>query len=71
MHCQRPIVCPPNVRVRDFYAPQVRQYIHPQVTVNRLHRVLVNQHSFPQITRNVTDFSQYNVVAPPQQRLYY
>lgn len=64
-------VCPPHVRVRDFYAPQVQRYVHPQVTINRVHRVLINQHSFPQITRNVTDFSQYNVVAPTRPYPYY
>ena len=34
-HCVRPIVCPPQYVVRDFFVPQAVPVIHPVVTVNR------------------------------------
>ena len=42
--CVRPIVCPAQYVVRDYYTPQVVPVIHPVVTVNRQNIVNVPRH---------------------------
>ncbi|NLL53199.1 MAG: hypothetical protein GX248_10925 [Peptococcaceae bacterium] len=58
-HCVRPIVCPPQYVVRDFFVPQAVPVIHPVVTVNRQNIVNVPQHY-------VQQFSTTEVVTAPQ-----
>ncbi|EHQ87900.1 hypothetical protein [Desulfosporosinus youngiae] len=49
----RPICCPPQYRVQDFYAQRFIPVIHPIVTINRQNIVDVPQHIFQQTSRNV------------------
>jgi Inner spore coat protein D. len=52
--CARPICCPPQYCVRDFYTTRTVPVIHPIVTINRQNIVNVPQHFIQQTTRNVT-----------------
>ncbi len=56
--CVRPIVCPAQYVVRDYYTPQVVPVIQPVVTVNRQNIVNVPQYYVQQLTTDV--------VVPPQ-----
>lgn len=58
-HCVRPIVCPPQYVVRDYFVPRLVPVIHPVVTVNRENIVNVPQHFIQQYTTT-------EVVAAPQ-----
>ncbi|WP_187385763.1 hypothetical protein [Gorillibacterium timonense] len=48
-----PIVCEPQVVVRDFYHPRPQPVIHPVEIVNRHHFVPVPQHYYTVTERNV------------------
>lgn len=51
--CVRPICCPPEYCVRDYYTQRVVPVIHPIVNINRQNIVNVPQHYYQPITRNV------------------
>ena len=51
--CVKPICCPPEYCVRDYYTQRPVPVIHPIVTINRQNIVDVPQHYYQQITRNV------------------
>lgn len=56
MHCccnVKPIVCPAQYVVRDYYTPRVVPVIHPIVTVNRQNIVNVPQHYVQPTATNV------------------
>ncbi|MEA4901831.1 spore coat protein D [Desulfitobacterium sp.] len=52
--CVRPICCPPQYCVQDFFTQRAVPVIHPIVTINRQNIVDVPQHFIQQTTRNVT-----------------
>lgn len=60
MHCGyvKPIVCPAQYVVRDYYTLQVVPVIHPVVTVNRQNIVNVPQHYIQPLTTNVVTAPQ-------------
>jgi len=49
----KPICCPPQYCVRDFYAQRLVPVIHPIVNINRQNIIDVPQHIFQQTSRNV------------------
>lgn len=49
----RPIVCPPQFCVHDYYTPRVVPVIHPVVNINRQNIVNVPQHVYQPVTSNV------------------
>jgi len=49
----KPICCPPQYCVRDFYAQRAIPVIHPIVNINRQNIIDVPQHYYQQTTRNV------------------
>lgn len=49
----KPICCPPQYCVRDYYSYRAVPVIHPIVTINRQNIVAVPQHLYQPITRNV------------------
>ena len=49
----KPICCPPQYCVQDYYTQRVVPVIHPIVTVNRQNIVDVPQHYYQPMTRNV------------------
>lgn len=51
--CVKPICCPPEYCVRDYYTQRMVPVIHPIVNINRQNIVDVPQHYYQQITRNV------------------
>lgn len=51
--CVRPICCPPQYCVRDFYTQRLVPVIHPIVTINRQNIIDVPQHFIQPTTRNV------------------
>ena len=51
--CVKPICCPPEYCVRDYYTQRVVPVIHPIVTINRQNVIDVPQHYYQQTTRNV------------------
>jgi len=54
MHgCCKPICCPPQYCVRDFYAQRLIPVIHPIVNINRQNIIDVPQHIYQQTSRNV------------------
>ena len=54
MHgCVKPICCPPEYCVRDYYTQRFVPVIHPIVTINRQNIIDVPQHYYQQTTRDV------------------
>ena len=51
--CVKPICCPPEYCVRDYYTQRVVPVIHPIVIINRQNVIDVPQHYYQQTTRNV------------------
>lgn len=49
----KPICCPPQYCVRDFYTQRMVPVIHPIVNINRQNIIDVPQHVYQQTTRNV------------------
>ena len=49
----RPICCPPQYCVRDYYTQRAVPVIHPIVNINRQNIVNVPQHYYQPIERNV------------------
>lgn len=49
----RPICCPPQYCVRDYYTQRAVPVIHPVVVINRQNVIDVPQHYVQPITRNV------------------
>ncbi|SDI36756.1 spore coat protein D [Desulfosporosinus hippei] len=49
----KPICCPPQYCVRDYYAQRMIPVIQPIVTINRQNIVDVPQYYYQPITRNV------------------
>jgi len=49
----KPICCPPQYCVRDFYSQRFIPVIHPIVNINRQNIIDVPQHIYQQTTRNV------------------
>lgn len=49
----KPICCPPQYCVQDYYTQRIVPVIHPIVTVNRQNIVDVPQHYYQPMTRNV------------------
>ncbi|HBV87851.1 spore coat protein D [Desulfosporosinus sp.] len=52
-NCCKPICCPPQYCVRDFYAQRLIPVIHPVVNINRQNIIDVPQHIYQQTSRNV------------------
>ncbi|MHB8075740.1 spore coat protein D [Desulfosporosinus fructosivorans] len=54
MHsCVRPICCPPQYCVQDFYTQRFVPVIHPIVTINRQNIIDVPQHIYQRAERTV------------------
>ena len=54
MHrCVKPICCPPQYRLEDYYTQRVVPVIHPIVNIRRQNIIDVPQHFVQQTTRNV------------------
>ena len=51
--CVKPICCPPEYCVRDYYTHRFVPVIHPIVNINRQNIIDVPQHLYQQTTRNV------------------
>ena len=51
--CVKPICCPPEYCVRDYYTQRAVPVIHPIVTINRQNIIDVPQHYYQHVTRNV------------------
>jgi len=51
--CVKPICCPPQYCVQDYYAQRFVPVIHPIVTINRQNIIDVPQHYYQQTTQNV------------------
>ena len=51
--CVKPICCPPQYCVQDYYAQRFVPVIHPVVTIRRQNIIDVPQHFYQQTTRNV------------------
>ena len=51
--CVKPICCPPQYCVRDYYTQRMVPVIHPIVNINRQNIIDVPQHYYQQTTRNV------------------
>jgi len=51
--CVKPICCPPEYCVRDYYTHRFVPVIHPIVNINRQNIIDVPQHHYQQINRNV------------------
>ncbi len=49
----RPVVCPPQYCVQDYYTYREVPVIHPVVLVNRQNIVNVPRHIYQPITRNM------------------
>ncbi|GAB6154234.1 hypothetical protein JCM17380_29840 [Desulfosporosinus burensis] len=49
----KPICCPPQYCVRDYYTQRIVPVIHPIVNINRQNIIDVPQHYYQTITRNV------------------
>lgn len=49
----KPICCPPQYCVRDYYTQRIVPVIHPIVNINRQNIVDVPQHYYQTTTRNV------------------
>ena len=49
----KPICCPPEYCVRDYYTQRIVPVIHPIVNINRQNIVDVPQHYYQTMTRNV------------------
>ncbi|TGE33770.1 spore coat protein D [Desulfosporosinus sp. Sb-LF] len=49
----RPICCPPQYIVQDYYTQRLVPVIHPIVNIRRQNIVDVPQHIYQQTTRNV------------------
>lgn len=49
----KPICCPPQYCVQDYYTQRVVPVIHPIVTVKRQNIVDVPQHFYQPLTQNV------------------
>lgn len=49
----RPVICPPQCVVRDYYTTREVPVIHPIINVNRQHIVNVPRHIYQPVTRNV------------------
>lgn len=49
----KPICCPPQYCVQDYYTQRVVPVIHPIVTVKRQNIVDVPQHYYQPLTQNV------------------
>ena len=55
----RPIVCPPQCVVRDYYTTREVPVIHPIININRQHIVNVPRHIYQPTTRNEVVDSAY------------
>jgi len=53
MYCARPVCCPPQYFVQDYYTQRVVPVIHPIVNIRRQNIIDVPQHIYQQTTRNV------------------
>ena len=51
--CVRPICCPPEYCIQDYYTQRFVPVIHPVVTIRRQNIIDVPQHYYQQTTRNV------------------
>ena len=49
----KPVCCPPEYCVRDFYTQRIIPVIHPIENINRQNIVDVPQHYYQTTTRNV------------------
>jgi hypothetical protein len=58
-HHVRPVVCPPQCVVRDYYTPREVPVIHPIVNINRQHIVNVPRHIYQPVTRNIVVDNRY------------
>ena len=51
--CVRPICCPPEYCVQDYYTQRSVPVVHPVVIIRRQNMIDVPQHYYQQTTRNV------------------
>ncbi|TGE31566.1 spore coat protein D [Desulfosporosinus sp. Sb-LF] len=51
--CVKPICCPPEYCVHDYYTQRFVPVIHPIVNINRQNVIDVPQHYYQQTTENV------------------
>ncbi|HBW34300.1 spore coat protein D [Desulfosporosinus sp. BICA1-9] len=73
----KPICCPPQYCVRDYYTQRIVPVIHPIVNINRQNIVDVPQHYYQTTTRNVVvdqgfqaDFGRFGYTGYTGGRLF-
>ena len=67
----RPICCPPQYCVQDYFTQRVIPVIHPIVTVNRQNIVDVPQHYYQPMTKNVVVDRGYAAQAGYARRRFF
>ena len=63
--CVKPICCPPQYCVQDYYTQRFVPVIHPIVTINRQNIIDVPQHYYQQTTQNVVVNQGFQAQALP------
>ena len=63
--CVKPICCPPQYCVQDYYTQRFVPVIHPIVTINRQNIIDVPQHYYQQTSQNVVVNQGFQAQALP------